>query len=97
MSLFTFQSFFVKKTSYNERFSSWQLTGIILLGFFLFFSCYFLLRPGRLLDLLRGFFGAGTLNKSISYARSMTREIQRIWRFKRSLARKGPEHRLNPI
>ena len=34
MSLFTFQSFFVKKTSYNDLFSANLLTFLITIGFF---------------------------------------------------------------
>jgi radical SAM superfamily enzyme YgiQ (UPF0313 family) len=85
LSLFTFQSFFVKKTSYNETFSSMTLTLIIILGFFVFYSSYFLSRPQRIFHFLRSFFVKTTINKTTTYGRSMVREAKRIWLFRQSL------------
>jgi len=85
LSLFTFQSFFVKKTSYNDKFSSWQLTAFVLFGFFLFFGASFAMHPKKILYLFRSFFGKATQDKSTAYARSMVWEIKRIWAFRRSL------------
>ena len=85
MSLFTFQSFFVRKTSYNDRFSAQMLTAIILFGFVLFYGSYFLLRPARLFSAARSLFTRDAVNKSATYGRSMVRELGRIRRFRRSL------------
>ena len=85
LSLFTFQSFFVKKTSYNEKFSAMTLTLIIILGFFVFYSGYFLVRPQRFYHFLRSFFVKTTINKTTSYGRSMVREAKRIWLFRQEL------------
>jgi anaerobic magnesium-protoporphyrin IX monomethyl ester cyclase len=89
MSLFTFQSFFVKKTSYNDRFSSRQLTWLIFIGFLLFYVSYFALKPTRLYSSFRSFFTTNAANKSATYARSMLKETVRILRF-RKLSRRAP-------
>ena len=85
MSLFTFQSFFVKKTSYNPRFSPWQLTLVILFGFFLFYLSYFLFRPARIWHSGKSLFTRKAANKSATFARSMMNELVRIWRFRRAV------------
>jgi len=87
MSLFTFQSFFVKKTSYNDRVSSRQLTWLIFFGFLLFYVSYFALKPTRIYSSFKSFFTTNAANKSATYARSMLKEIMRILRFKKSLRR----------
>ena len=87
MSLFTFQSFFVKKTSYNDRVSSRQLTWLIFFGFLLFYVSYFALKPTRIYSSFKSFFTTNAANKSATYARSMLKEITRISRFKKSLRR----------
>ena len=89
MSLFTFQSFFVKKTSYNPRFSAGMLTAIILFGFALFYGSYFLLRPTRIIGAVRSLFTRTAVNKSATYGRSMVREIGRVRRFRKAARRSG--------
>ncbi len=85
LSLFTSQSFFVKKTSYNTRFSSLQTTLIILLGFFLFYSIYLSIRPKRIYYLFKSFFQQDSFNKTTGFARAMVREMGRVWQFRRSV------------
>ncbi len=85
LSLFTFQSFFVKKTSYNDRFSSWQITLFILFGFLLFHIVSFTMRPKKAYHLVHSLFANDTEDKQTSYARSMLWELQRIWTFRRRL------------
>jgi anaerobic magnesium-protoporphyrin IX monomethyl ester cyclase len=87
MSLFTFQSFFVRKTSYNDRFSSRQLTWLIFFGFLLFYASYFALKPSRIYFSFKSFFTTNAANKSATYARSMLREIVRILWFRKSAHR----------
>lgn len=81
LSLFTFQSFFVKKASYNDRFSPWQLTAIIFFGFLLFYVTSLILHPTRIYYSLKSMFTKTASNKSITYGRSMVREVGRVMRF----------------
>jgi radical SAM superfamily enzyme YgiQ (UPF0313 family) len=85
MSLFTFQSFFAAKTSYNERFSPRVLTMIIFFGFLLFYSLQFAFRPRRLYYSFRSLLQRDANNKSSTFLRSMIRETVRIVRFRRGL------------
>jgi radical SAM superfamily enzyme YgiQ (UPF0313 family) len=85
MSLFTFQSFFARKTSYNERFSPRVLTARVFLGFFLFSTLQFVFRPSRLYYSLRSLVQRDATNKSSTYLRSMIRETVRIVRFRRAV------------
>ena len=85
LSPFTFQSFFVKKTSYNDRFSSWQITLFILFGFLLFHTVSFAMRPKKAYHLVKSLFANDTEDKQTSYARSMLWELQRIRTFRRRL------------
>lgn len=65
MNLFLFQDLGRPKFSYNERFSSRQIAFLVLIGFGIFYSLYFLTRPWRIFTLLRDLIGKTTsTNKS---------------------------------
>ena len=88
MSLFTFQSFFVKKTSYNDSFSANMLTFLITSGFLLFYISYFLFNPLRIIKTFGSLIKSEkSVNKSATYLKSMLLEISRIIKFKRELYR----------
>ena len=88
MSLFTFQSFFVKKTSYNDSFSGNMLTFLITSGFLLFYISYFLFNPLRIIKTFGSLIKSEkSVNKSATYLKSMLLEISRIIKFKRELYR----------
>lgn len=98
MSLFTFQSFFVRKTSYSDQFSSAQITAMIYLGFGLFYTSYFALEPQRLAGTLRSLFTRAAVNKSATYGRSMLRELGRVTQFRLRLRRsKSSQEPLIPV
>ena len=85
MSLFTFQSFFVKKTSYNDLFSANLLTFLITIGFFLFYISYFLFNPLRIIKTFGSIFkNKKSANKSATYLKSMLIESYRIIMFRRA-------------
>ena len=96
MSLFTFQSFFVKKTSYNDLFSSNLLTFLITIGFLLFYISYFLFNPLRIIKTFGSLFNnKKSVNKSATYLKSMLVESYRILKFRKetmSFLRKSPKN-----
>ena len=86
MSLFTFQSFFVKKTSYNDSFSGNMLTFLITSGFLLFYISYFLFNPLRIIKTFGSLImSKKSVNKSATYLKSMLTEIYRIIKFRGQL------------
>ena len=74
MSLFTFQDFGAKKTSYNKHFSDWELSFLVLFGVALFYLVYFLSRPGRILQLFVDLFSQTSSNKSTKMAKSFLKD-----------------------
>ncbi|GJL79489.1 MAG: B12-binding domain-containing radical SAM protein [Nitrospinaceae bacterium] len=74
MSLFTFQDFGAKKTSYNKHFGDWELSFLVLFGVSLFYSVYFLRKPTRILQLFSDIFSQSSSNKSTKMAKSFLKE-----------------------
>jgi len=74
MSLFTFQDFGAKKTSYNKHFSDWELSFFVLFGVALFYLVYFLSRPSRILQLFVDLFSQTSSNKSTKMAKSFLKD-----------------------
>jgi len=69
INLFQFQDLGRAKQTYNDRFSSRQITWFVLTGFGIFYAVYFLSRPWRILTLVRDVLGKTSSNKS---ARAMS-------------------------
>src|SRR5262249_2096891 len=78
MSLFTFQDFGAIKTSYNKKFSGFQISLFVLFGVCLFYFCYFLFRPKRVFQLIVELFGDKASNKSVKMVRSVIGDFRRI-------------------
>jgi radical SAM superfamily enzyme YgiQ (UPF0313 family) len=74
MSLFTFQDFGAKKTSYNSRFSDWELSFLVTFGVGLFYVMYFLRKPNRIVQLVTDLFSQSSSNKSTKMAKSMLKD-----------------------
>jgi radical SAM superfamily enzyme YgiQ (UPF0313 family) len=74
MSLFTFQDFGAKKTSYNKHFSDWELSLMVLFGVALFYTVYFLRKPTRILQLFTDLFSQSSSNKSTKMAKSFLKD-----------------------
>lgn len=73
INLFQFQDIGRAKQTYNERFSSRQITWFVLTGFGIFYVVYFLSRPWRIVTLIRDVFSNTSSNKS---ARAMSNLIK---------------------
>jgi radical SAM superfamily enzyme YgiQ (UPF0313 family) len=80
MSLFTFQDFGAIKTSYNKKFSGFQISLLVLFGVFLFYACYFLFKPSRIFQLAAEMTGNKSSNKSVKMIRSLFGDLTRILR-----------------
>jgi anaerobic magnesium-protoporphyrin IX monomethyl ester cyclase len=80
MSLFTFQDFGAVKTSYNARMSGLTVSVLVTLGSLLFYVCYFLFRPMRLVQLVRDFGGDNASNKTTKVAKAFVGDLRRIVR-----------------
>ena len=74
MSLFTFQDFGAKKTSYNSRFGDWELSLMVNFGAFLFYMIYFLRKPNRILQLVADLGSESSSNKSTKMAKSFFKD-----------------------
>ncbi len=74
MSLFTFQDFGAKKTSYNKHFSDWELSFLVLFGVALFYMVYFLRKPSRIPQLFVDIFSQSSSNKSTKMAKSFLKD-----------------------
>ncbi len=86
MSLFTFQDFGAKKTSYNPRFGDWQLSFLVTFGVFLFYSVYFVRKPKRIVQLFTDLFTASSSNKSTKMAKSFLKDAFTVMKNKWSRA-----------
>lgn len=84
-SLFTFQDQGRRQTSYNERFSDWQLSVMVRTGLLLFFGVSFLCRPWRLAEVLADPFRARSKSKLGKYLRGMRTDFARIARARRAM------------
>jgi anaerobic magnesium-protoporphyrin IX monomethyl ester cyclase len=74
ISLFTFQDFGAKKTSYNPKFSDLELSFMVNLGVFLFYVIYFLCKPNRIIQLFLDLGSNSSSNKFTTMAKSFFKE-----------------------
>ena len=74
MSLFTFQDFGAKKTSYNSRFGDLELSLMVNFGALLFYVIYFLRKPGRIIQLFSDMMSDSSSNKSTKMAKSFFKD-----------------------
>ncbi len=74
MSLFTFQDFGAKKTSYNNKFGDMELSFLVTFGVFLFYTVYFIRKPKRIFILISDLFSKSASNKSGKMAKSALKE-----------------------
>ena len=74
MSLFTFQDFGAKKTSYNPKFGDRELSALVIFGQGLFYVFYFLRNPRRIFELMIDLFSNSARNKSNKMAKSALKD-----------------------
>ena len=82
MSLFTFQDFGAKKTSYNSLFGDMELSLMVNFGVFLFYVIHFLRRPSRIIRLIIDMGRESSSNKSNKMAKSFFKDAFTIMRSK---------------
>ena len=82
MSLFTFQDFGAKKTSYNSRFGDLELSLMVNFGVFLFYVIYFLRKPNRIVQLFLDMGSESASNKSTKMAKSFFKDAFTIMKNK---------------
>ncbi len=74
MSMFTFQDFGAKKTSYNPKFGDRELSFLVIFGQGLFYVFYFLRKPRRIFELLVDLVSDSARNKSNKMAKSALKD-----------------------
>jgi radical SAM superfamily enzyme YgiQ (UPF0313 family) len=74
LSLFTFQDYGAKKTSYNPRFGHWELSFLVILGTAIFYVLFFLTKPYRIVQLLTDLVSGSARNKSNKMVKSMLKD-----------------------
>ena len=74
MSLFTFQDFGAKKTSYNPKFGDRELSFLVIFGQGLFYIFYFLRKPRRIFELMADLVSYSARNKSNKMAKSALKD-----------------------
>ena len=74
MSLFTFQDFGAKKTSYNPKFGDRELSFLVIFGQGLFYVFYFLRKPRRIVELMIDLVSNSARNKSNKMAKSALKD-----------------------
>ncbi|MCL0045329.1 B12-binding domain-containing radical SAM protein [Nitrospinaceae bacterium] len=82
MSLFTFQDFGARKTSYNKNFSDFELSVMVNLGVFLFYIIYFLIKPYRVFQLFLDLGSKSSSNKTTKMAKSFFKDTFAIMKNK---------------
>ena len=82
MSLFTFQDFGARKTSYNSRFGDIELSLMVNFGAFLFYIIYFFRKPYRIIELFADFGKDSSANKSTKMAKSFFKDAFTIMKSK---------------
>ena len=82
MSLFTFQDFGARKTSYNSHFGDIELSLMVNFGVFLFYVIYFLRKPYRIIQLFLDFGKDSSSNKSTKMAKSFFKDAITIMKNK---------------
>jgi anaerobic magnesium-protoporphyrin IX monomethyl ester cyclase len=80
MSLFDFQDITALKKSFNPRFSDWQITLMVIIGFAVFYFVYFLRRPQRITQLIMDVVTGSGRNKTSKVVRSVLQDAFRIIR-----------------
>ena len=78
MSLFTFQDFGAKKTSYNRRLGDWELSFLVILGVGLFYIIYFLRKPYRIIQLFIDLLSDSSSNKSTKMVKSLLKDVTKV-------------------
>lgn len=78
MSLFTFQDFGAKKTSYNPKFGDRELSFLVIFGQGLFYVFYFLRKPRRIFELMNDLVSSSARNKSNKMAKSVLKDALTI-------------------
>ncbi len=74
MSLFTFQDFGARKTSYNSRFGDLELSAMVNFGVLLFYIVYFLWKPYRIIQLFSDLGSDSSSNKTTKMAKSFFKD-----------------------
>ncbi len=74
MSLFTFQDFGARKTSYNSKFGGLELSFMVTFGVLLFYMVYFLRKPYRILQLFTDLGSDSSRNKTTKMAKSFFKD-----------------------
>ena len=74
MSLFTFQDFGARKTSYNSRFGDMELSVMVNFGVLLFYVVYFLRKPYRIIQLFADLGSDSSSNKTTKMAKSFFKD-----------------------
>ncbi len=80
LSLFEYQDFGALKKSYNPKFSNFQLTVFIWIGFLVFYSVYFVRRPQRVVHLIIDVATRRGRNKTTKIANNLVRDAWRMLR-----------------
>ncbi len=78
MSLFTFQDFGARKTSYNSRFGGLELSFMVNFGVLLFYMVYFLRKPYRIIQLFSDLGSDSSSNKTTKMAKSFFKDALTI-------------------
>ena len=74
MSLFTFQDFGARKTSYNSKFGNLELSFMVNLGVLIFYMVYFLRKPSRIFQLFSDLGSDSSSNKTTKMAKSFFKD-----------------------
>ena len=82
MSLFTFQDFGARKTSFNPRFNDYELSFLVIIGAGLFYVFYFLRKPQRIYFLIRDLFSETAENKSSKILKSTLKDCKNLFSLK---------------
>ena len=82
MSLFTFQDFGARKTSYNSQFGDLELSLMVNFGALLFYAIYFLRKPYRIIQLFLDLGSESSSNKSTKMAKSFFKDAFTIMKGK---------------
>ena len=82
ISLFTFQDFGARKTSFNPRFNDYELSILVIIGTGLFYFFYFLRKPQRIFFLTRDLFSETAENKNSKILKSALKDCKNLFRLK---------------
>lgn len=82
ISLFTFQDFGAKKKSYNPSFKDYEISILVIFGTVLFYFFYFLIKPQRIIFLIRDLYSETSENKSSKMLKSALKDCKNMFRVK---------------